>query len=405
MKFSDIQLLLLHVAAAAAADTTDNISSPPIACLASGPIFGVTAQLPGAPIPVNKFLGIPYAAKPVRFALSRPPLPWSAPRNATTFGNSCYQLGVADDLGGSQELIDTLFNLHHPASEDCLFINAFAPANIDSSVSATTGNGDSSGLGCPYRTTSPVGSPGGRPVLFFIHGGAWTLGEGRFDLSGFAAHEDIVVFSFNYRLNDEIPVQQRNLGMFDQQLALQWVRDNARAFGGDPSKITIWGFSAGSVSVDMFMHTYANATNPPFRAAIMMSGEWSFGMFSTLTRNPNDTSSWDAIAKAAGCKGSKIQCLRQLSSEQLLNATIQAQAFNYLPILDNKAIPFGRAKAWRQGNVAKVPLLGGTSAEEGRSTVSLNISLDRFNQNATKYGQQLRNNKQDIQRFAPAMRE
>ncbi|KAG5979345.1 hypothetical protein E4U55_005270 [Claviceps digitariae] len=351
MKFLAIQLL--HALAAAATDPlTDGDWQRPTALTESGLISGVGTRLPGAPGPVNKFLGIPYAEKPIRFALSRPARKWSHPIDASSFGKSCYQLGVADDVGPPQQLYDDL-NTHPAMSEDCLFINAFAPATL--------------------------GPPGGRPVLFFIHGGGWTLGNGNFDLSGFASYEDIVVFTFNYRLNSDIPLQERNLGIFDQHLALQWVRNNAKAFGGDPSKITIWGFSAGSVSVDLFMHTYAHAENPPFRGAIMSSGEWSFGMMSTFTKNHNDTTAWDSIAKAAGCDGRKIDCLRRLSAKNLLNVSIQTGNTAYFPILDYRAVPYDRARAWRGGNVTKVPLLGGTTAQEGGSLVNPKGTLKRFN--------------------------
>ncbi|KAG6006955.1 hypothetical protein E4U21_006574 [Claviceps maximensis] len=393
MKYWFIQLLLLYVVSVAAAKdppppppptSTPPTSTPPtstpstptpptpatpakpakqpIVYVKSGPVVGVTTYLPGAPGPVNKFLGIPYAEKPVRFALSQLARPWFTPINATSFGKSCYQISKADDLGAPQDVSDDL-NPHPEVSEDCLFINAFAPA-----------------------TPSTLHRGNLRPVVLFIHGGAWTLGNGDFDLSGFAAFEDIVAFTFNYRLNifgfpnaDDIPLQERNLGIFDQHLALRWVRENAAAFGGDPSKITIWGFSAGSAAVDLFMHNYALEEQPPFRGAIMSSGEWSFGMFSTFCRRANETSIWDKIAEAAGCRGSKVDCLRQLPAERLLNITIETGHLNFLPIIDNKAIPFNRATAWRRGDVTKVPLLGGTSAQEGRSLLNPRASLERFN--------------------------
>ncbi|KAG6006217.1 hypothetical protein E4U43_000473 [Claviceps pusilla] len=380
MKFSNSQLLLLH-AAVAAADTSYNGSWPPLVYLQSGPITGVAVNLPGALGPVNKFLGIPYADKPIRFALPRPSIKWSAPKDTTSFGNPCYQLAVRDpigypnprgyanrvatnqasaDLSSGQQLYDYLSGSRSDMSEDCLFINAFAPA-----------------------TTVPVG---GRPILFFIHGGGWTVGSGNADLSGFAAYEDIVVFTFNYRLNifgfpngHDIPLQGRNLGLYDQHIALQWVRDNAHAFGGNPSKITIWGFSAGSTSVDLFMHVYAHAVEPPFRGAIMTSGEFSFGRIGSFIRDANDTAEWDSVAKAANCSGSTVECLRKLSADNLLKLVIEQGNLDFLPVADNRSVPLARASAWRRGNVVKVPILGGTSAEEGRSLVSLDVSIDEFN--------------------------
>ncbi|KAK2616954.1 hypothetical protein QQS21_000043 [Conoideocrella luteorostrata] len=357
MKFSAVQLILSHVVGSTA--TICSNSSAPTATLDAGPIFGTTTQLPGAAGPVNKFLGIPYAENPERFALSKPPKKWTSPKNTTAFGPSCYQLSVTSDVGPSQEILDSLFNTHPKESEDCLFMNAFAPAT--------------------------QGPAGGRPVVLFIPGGGWVQGNGILDLAGFAGYEDIVAFTFNYRTNifgfpnaGDLPLQERNLGLFDQQLAIRWVQQNAKAFGGDPSKVTIWGESAGSLSVDIHMHVHANSKKPPFRGAIMSSGEFSFGMLAT-TGSPNDTANWDNIAKASGCKDGKIECLRKVPAEKLLNTTIATGA-SFMPIQDNKAVPAGRASAWRQGKVAKVPVLAGTIAQEGRSLVNRNISLERFNQ-------------------------
>lgn len=127
------------------------------------------------------------------------------------------------------------------------------------------------------------------------------------------------------------------------------------------------------------MHAYVNATTPPFRAAIMSSGEFSFGLLGT-TVNPNDTKAWDSVVKEAACKGgSKIDCLRRIPADKLVNVTQKAGA-SFTPVQDNKAVPAGRASAWRQGKITKVPVLAGTIAQEGRALVNHNISLDRFNE-------------------------
>lgn len=189
-------------------------------------------------------------------------------------------------------------------------------------------------------------------------------------------YEHMIVFGFVN--SGDIPVGERNLGLFDQQLALRWAQQNAKAFGGDPSKITIWGESAGSLSIDILMHAHAGVEKPPFRGAIMSSGEYSFSGWG-FAADPLDTSQWDNIAKAAGCNRNQIPCLRKLSPEKLLDAAVKVGA-RFMPIQDNTTVPSGRAAAWRQGKVAKVPLLAGTTAQEGRSLVSPHISLEKFNQ-------------------------
>ncbi|KAG8408586.1 hypothetical protein J3458_019617 [Metarhizium acridum] len=354
-------IVLLQAATSAAIPAIPaSHNAAPTATLDSGLIFGIATQLPGAPGPVNKFLGIPYAEEPERFALSKPPKRWSSPKNTTAFGPSCYQLVAYTDVGPGKDLLDGLFNQHPPQSEDCLLMNAFAP-------------------------TAP-GPASGRPVVVFIPGGGWQMGNGQLDLSGFAGYEDIVAFAFNYRTNifgfpnsGELPTQRRNLGLYDQQLALEWVQKNAKAFGGDASKVTIWGESAGSLSVDIHLHAYANATKPPFRGAIMSSGEFSFGLLG-MAAAPNNTKAWDSVVEEAPCKGaSKIDCLRKMPAENLVNITQKAGA-SFIPIEDNGAVPAGRASAWRQGKLAKVPILAGTIAQEGRALVNHNISLGRFNE-------------------------
>ncbi|KAF5661350.1 triacylglycerol lipase V [Fusarium denticulatum] len=306
----------------------------PTATLDSGPIFGLTTTLPAAS-PVNKFLGIPYAAKPRRFSRATKPEPWTRPLNATVFGPSCRQLFVQSEI----DLLKGLFNTATRESEDCLFINAFAPADPRPS----------------------------RAVLLFISGGGWQQGNGEIDLSGFSAYEDIVVFTFNYRTNDI------NLGIHDQQLALEWVQRNARAFGGDPDKVTIWGESAGAMSVDLHLNRHTSA----FRAAMMFSGQMSVGYLGS-TASHHDTSYWDNLTTVVGCQGQdQLQCMRDVPADTLINAMSTAGSA-FLPVTDNVTILSDRAERWRNGDVARVPVLMGTVAEEGKGLINRNISLETF---------------------------
>ncbi|CAM1507843.1 Fc.00g046910.m01.CDS01 [Cosmosporella sp. VM-42] len=334
---------------------------PPTATLDSGPIIGLTTELPNAEISVNKFLGIPYAAPPIRFAKAQKPEPWTTPLNTSDFGPSCRQLFVDNELGPGKEILQDFFGNAANESEDCLFMNAFAP--------------------------STPGPQGGRPVVLFIHGGGWQQGNGKIDMSGFAAYEDIVAFSFNYRTNifgfpnsPVIALEETNLGLFDQQLAIQWVQANAAAFGGDPKKVTIWGESAGSLSVDIHVNAYGGVEPPPFRGAIMFSGQMSVGLLGT-TASPQDTSYWDATAKVLGCNNTseQLQCMREVSADDLVKAMNTAQVA-FQPINDNITLPSNRTQRWRDGKNAKVPVLMGTIAQEGRALVNRDINMATFNE-------------------------
>ncbi|KAH6892993.1 Alpha/Beta hydrolase protein [Thelonectria olida] len=338
----------------------DSSSIPrPTATLESGVVFGVQTSLPNALWPVKKFLGVPYAGKPERFSRAKKHRGWKKARGATEFGPSCHQYFVDNDVAPGKDINKGLFGGNSTESEDCLFINAFAPA-------------------------SPP-PKGGRPVVVFIHGGGWQQGNGILDLSGFAGYEDIVTFSFNYRTNvfgfpnaPGMAPDAVNLGLYDQRLAIEWVQANAAAFGGDPQKVTIWGESAGALSVDIHVNAYGDDGPPPFRAASMFSGQMSVGFLGS-TMSATDHTYWNALARVAGCDDVQTQlaCLRRIPAEKLIELMGEAGAA-FMPIVDNVTLPSGRAERWREGKTAKVPVLMGTIAQEGRALVNRNINLTEF---------------------------
>jgi para-nitrobenzyl esterase len=197
---------------------------------------------------VDAWLGVPYAEPPVgrlRFTAPRRVRPWSGLRPATQPGGAAQQRTA---MAASTRRLGT-------PSEDCLYLNVFAP-------------------------TEPAPR---RPVLVWIHGGAYTSGSGAlYDGAQLAAEGEIVVVTINYRLgvfgfvdlaavtDADVP---SNLGLRDQIAALEWVRDNIAAFGGDPERVTVAGESAGSVSVSLLLT--APSTRGLFRSAIMESGSYS----------------------------------------------------------------------------------------------------------------------------------
>jgi para-nitrobenzyl esterase len=230
-----------------------------------GPVCGIASTTaPG----VNEWLGIPYAAPPVgdlRWHSPQPPTAWTATLDATEFGSECTTTsGTA-------------------GSENCLFVNVWAPA----SATATSN----------------------LPVLVHIHGGGFTGGNGNADNSLLASTGNEVVVSMNYRLNifgflvddKALGPNSGDYGLQDQQFALQWVQNNVAAFGGDPSKVTTFGESAGGSSqCDLIASPTAAGL---FEQAISVSGEYNtlFGYPTSL--EPQDCKSsppTKAQANAAG---------------------------------------------------------------------------------------------------------
>ncbi len=239
---------------------------------------------------IHQWLGVPYAAPPVgdrRFRAPAPVVPWEGVRPTTRLGHAATQGGSLTaplkKLGG--------------VSEDCLYLNVYAPAT--------------------------PGPP--RPVLVWIHGGSFTSGAGGlYDGSQLAELGDLVVVTINYRLgvlgfvdlasvtDADVP---SNLGLRDQIAALEWVRDNIAAFGGDPDRVTVAGESAGSISLALL--TTAERTRGLFRAAILQSGSY------TLIHGP-EVSREVAHRYAAelGLGADAGTRLRTLPVEQLLAAQV-----------------------------------------------------------------------------------
>ncbi|MCP9991395.1 carboxylesterase/lipase family protein [Streptomyces albogriseolus] len=293
----------------------------------------------------NAYLGIPYAAPPVGDLRWKPPAPperWSGVRDATTPGNPCMQANSSTPWG----------DLAGPGtpSEDCLYLNVHTPER----------------------------SLPGRPVMVWLHGGGFTIGSGTFyDGGELAARGDVVVVTLNYRLGafgylahpglaEESPAAvSGNYGLLDQQAALRWVRQNIAAFGGDPDQVTVFGESAGGGSV--CQHLVSPRAAGLFDRAIAQSG-CGFPL-PTQQSQQRTGASW---AESLGC--ADVACLRSRPAGELLAASLNPGA-RWVPNVDGRVLPLQITEALESGRFHRVPVLQGTTADEGRLTVATTYDL------------------------------
>jgi para-nitrobenzyl esterase len=311
--------------------------------LASGSLRGVTVA---GMTPVSAFLGIPYAAPPIGALRWQPPRPaarWRGVRAADHFGARCMQQPLYADM---------IFRSPGP-SEDCLFLNVWTPTN------------------------RPKGAR--LPVLFYIHGGGAVAGDGserRYDGASMA-RRGIVVVTINYRLGafgflalPELAAESPdhaagNYGLLDQAAALDWVRRNIAAFGGDPARITIGGESAGSMSVSTLMTSPLTRTR--FAQAIGESGALLPPSFHP---KPLAAAERDGLAFSQAAGAPTLAALRAIPADRLL----ALQGERRLPadfVIDGKFLTEAPIDSYRAGRVARVPLLVGSNTQENGAAAVL----------------------------------
>jgi len=273
---------------------------------------------------VNEWLGIRYAEPPVG------PLRFAPPMLRGKQSGEHW----AGSMGGSCE-----------NGEDCLFLNVWAPP-------------DAKGL----------------PVMLFIHGGAYTMGSAP-EAATLARKGNVVTVTINYRLgvfgflaHEDIASEPGNVagnyGLLDQQLALQWVKQNIAAFGGDPGNVTIFGESAGAGSV--CSHLLSPRAEGLFHRAIGQSGSCVFDFPSRERMQATGR----RVAEALGCTGDTPACLRAASFDALKRAMpakleFEADADKWVPTADGDVLPTDTFSALEGGKLHRVPFLSGANGNEG----------------------------------------
>lgn len=289
---------------------------------------------------VTVWKGIPYAKPPIgdrRFRAPQQPDPWTEVREASLFGPSAIQAsnGIMEFLGTQTD----------NTSEDCLYLNVWSPS-ADSRR---------------------------RPVMVWVHGGAFTTGAGSgqlYDGHSFAAEGDVVVVTFNYRLGalgflhlggigGDAFSGSCNCGILDQIAALQWVKDNIEKFGGDPARVTVFGESAGAMSIGVLMAV--PKAQGLFHQAILQSGAAANVLSSSIAEKVSSR-----LLAALKISHGEVDKIRGISAQQLVDTAALLPAMSLVPVVEGDLLPVHPEQAIAEGAAKEIPVLIGTNKDEYR---------------------------------------
>ncbi|XP_062395035.1 fatty acyl-CoA hydrolase precursor, medium chain-like isoform X2 [Sardina pilchardus] len=334
-----IRLIFLASVAPLISSITDD---GPLIHTKLGALRGEYLRVRGKTTVVHSYLGVPFANPPVGPLRLAPPQPvqgWEGVRDATKQPPMCIQdrqisVMVSEALGMIMEIPEV--------SEDCLYLNVYTPGKPSEDAKL--------------------------PVMVWIHGGGFYMGSASFyDGSVLAAYQKVVVVVIQYRLgllgffstgDDNAP---GNMGLLDQVAALQWVQENIQSFGGDPSSVTIFGESAGGMSVSL--QVLSPLSSGLFHRGIAESG--SAAMDILVTSQPLDIAM--KMANTSNCASTRpheiVDCVMQMSSEDILKLALNRELM-FLVTVDGHFLPKPVEDLFKSHKFSKVPLINGMNSDE-----------------------------------------
>ncbi|KAK8776548.1 hypothetical protein V5799_030109 [Amblyomma americanum] len=302
----------------------------------------------------DAYLGIPFAEPPVGKLRFRRPVtkkPWEGQLRTQEFSKPCFQ------RRGNVPAVPWQAN-EAESSEDCLYLNVWTPRNRSSNV--------------------PL------PVMLWIHGGSYKIGSAdlhMYDGTVLASYGQVVVVSTNYRLgafgfmNANITDVPGNMGLWDQYFALRWVHDNAAAFGGDPSRVTVFGESVGGASAGML--AFSPLCKGLIRRIIMQSGtpRWPLPLENDGGGAAGLRLALD-LSRRVGCSSREhnyfipesVTCLLDVPPEEIAEAELQLFAdhmFTFLTSFGDDLVPVRPHETIREARGLPVDVMLGTNVREG----------------------------------------
>lgn len=349
-----VSVLALSAVLSACLSNVGKTAGIPTAKVTGGEVAGTVAD------DLSIFKGIPFAAPPVgelRWKAPQPVIPWTDVRQTVAFGNSCMQdLGMARSMGDVSEI-----------SEDCLYLNVWSPA---------------------ARASDRL------PVLVWIYGGGFTGGMTSVPMydGEKLAKKGIVVVSIAYRVgpfgflaHSELSVESGrgsgNYGLEDMIAGLEWVKNNVGRFGGDPSKVTIFGHSAGGMAVSML------AASPQaaglFRGVIAMSGASMAPLRTSTGGGAGARVTRLSLAETEGAAflgklgAADIAAARGVNAEEIQKA-IAGSGVSFRPVADGHIIIDDQYLLYQAGRFNDTPILIGSTSDEAASFGARKTNVAEF---------------------------